>query len=112
MDDDIYIRPLVLRFLLTHLSKDDSNHNYNNDNNNNNNNNSVNSRRMTMQSRFESATGEEMALIAASKYRNLQYSNRWNSSVHPCGVPDVFDFPLAQPAFLNRCVFGCNCSYS
>lgn len=137
MDDDIYIRPLTLRYLLTRLNLSSlvstsplisssrgtgqsvmgsisplisSSH-------------SVGQRAMGSTSPLISSHGvgqramgsiirnnnaqvpkitDEIALVAASKYRNLQYSNRWNRTIHPCDVPGVFDFPLAQPVFLNR----------
>ena len=45
-----------------------------------------------------------MALVSTSVYRTLQFSNRWNASLHACSDRSLFSFPLAQPALLNRCV--------
>lgn len=71
-DDDMHLRPYALQSMLREHSRKML---------------SVNSR---------------VGFVSAMVYRSFQFSKRWNPETHNCSISGVHDFPIAQPAFLNR----------
>ena len=77
MDDDIYFRPYALQSMLSTLSSNKA-----------------------------IKVDGPLAVVSASKYRAFQFSKRGPSNStdeeHSCRNSNVYDFPLAQPAIMNR----------
>lgn len=71
-DDDMHLRPYALTSMLKEHNR----------------------RQMSVHS--------PVGFVSATVYISFQFSKRWDPKIHNCSVQGVHDFPLAQPAFLNR----------